>query len=650
MTRRRLATGLLLLLAPLLLAQEESSTTDQEQSSEEAVPPAPSESDTSSQESASSQTDDDALFDDSFFDDPFAATSGEAGDATSSDDALDDDAFFDDPFAVSEDTGEESESAGDAGTTGDSESEFINMDELDALFSSDEIIEEAEEPESDAAPESDLLLTEGVRWGGRISGSVSLDFDWDDVWTGDFWLFDPTSQSLSPSIGADLFFDARPEEEFRAFGKLQITTTSDGGIQFGGFDFTAGQIDESALPEGWTTEENADGDTEIRNEEGVLIVTIPADDGEDETAADEEEDQGSTGTAPGLEISVFELFADYVWKDALFFRFGKHTIKWGTGYFFSPADVLNLTAVDAEDPTAEREGPVSLRILYPFGITGNAYFYAITNSGAEPLDVAIAPKVEFAIGNGELGLGGYYQRTLAPRLVGLYSGTAGEFDLFGEAVMLHGSDRVFVRPSRDQSAAEEDPEDDVEIVLDTYQVDDAFFVDATAGFRYLKEWEGGTSLAVIGQYFWNGEGYDTTVPGLLPAATRLFLNPGENGLVIDDADAQPEGYEDPPDLTVSDLANWGRHYAGLTVALSSILDSNVGVTAFGLVNMSDWSGIITPAVSYRFLERFSISASARFTFGRQDDEFTDPAAQFSGESPEPTFGFTLSLSMPGGSF
>jgi hypothetical protein len=604
---------------------------------QEADPPA---GDQTGPEPPAAESDDD-FFDDPLFDDPFAT------DGAEDESAADDDAFFDDPFAVS---GDGESGNGDASTgSGESESEFIGTDELDSLFSTDEMIEDAAESDPEAAPESDLLVTEGVRWGGRISGGVSADFSWDDVWTSDFGLLDPTSESLSPSIGADLFFDARPEEEFRAFGKLKITTTSDGGFQLTGLTFDAGQIDDTNLPDGWTSEENEDGETEIRNEEGVLIITLPA---EDDGTTDEEEpaDEGSTGSAPGLEISVFELFADYVWNDTLFFRFGKHTIKWGTGYFFSPADVLNLTAVDAEDPTAEREGPLSLRIQYPFGITGNAYFYAITNTGAEPLDVAVAPKVEFAVGSGELGLGGYYQRTLAPRLVALYSGSFGEVDVFGEGVLLYGSDRVFVRPSRDQSAATEDPDDDLEVVLDTYEVSNSLFFTATAGARYLKEWNGGTSLALIGQYFFNGEGYGTDDADLLPHAARLLANPGENGLVIEDEEAQPEGYEDPPDLGFGDLTNWGRHYVGLTAALSNIRDTDLGVTAFALVNVNDWSGIVTPAISYRFLDRFSLSGSARFTFGGEDDEFTDPGAVFTGDPAEPTFGLTFSISMPGGSF
>jgi len=513
--------------------------------------------------------------------------------------------------------------------------------DLDSLFSDEEMIETADESEALESPADDLLTQEGVTWGGAIRGSVSSDWNWDDYTSAGFSLTEPTSSSLSPTIGADLFFSARPESDFRAYGKLKIDTTTDG--QFTGLTLTPDTLGDGVLPDGWTAEEDENGDIVIRDQDGALIATVPA---ETATAATGIPAAGDTGTgnAPGLEISVFELFSDYTWNDSLFFRFGKHTIRWGTGYFFSPADVLNLTAVDAEDPTADREGPISLRTVYPFGVTGSAYFYAITNANAEPLDIAIAPKVEFVLGPGELGLGGYYQRSLAPRLVGLYTASAWGVDFFGEAVLLWGSDRVFVSPSDDQSAAEADPQDGHELVLDTYRVDDRLFAHATVGARYLKQWEDGGSLVLVGQYYFNGEGYDDSVPGLLPATARLALNPAENGLASTDPDDQP------PALGLADLANWGRHYFGGTIALSGIPVDDLSLTALAIANLSDLSAILVPAINYRFLDRFSVSVAARFTLGGPDDEFTDPAALLLGGEAEPTVGLTFTVSMPAASF
>ncbi len=545
--------------------------------------------------------------------------------------ADEDELFFEDPFATESD---------------DDESRDDELSDFDSLFSDDEMIDTADETEMLENPQDDLLTTEGVIWGGTIRGGVSSDWNWDNYSSADFTITEPTSSSLSPSIGADLFFNARPDVSFRAFGKLKIDTTTDG--QLTGITLTPQTLDAGVLPDGWTAEEDENGDIVITTDTGIELPPIPADAATSGVPGLGDTDT-DTGNAPGLEIGVYELFSDYAWDDTLFFRFGKHTIQWGTGYFFSPADVLNLTAVDAEDPTADREGPISLRTVYPFGTTGNAYLYVIANANAEPRDIAIAPKLEFVLGPGELGIGAYYQRSLAPRLVGLYTASAGDVDFFGESVLLWGSDRVFVSPSEDQSAAEVDPQDARELVLDTYRVDDELFVQATVGARYLKQWDSGASLILVGQYFFNGEGYDDSVPGLLPAAARLALNPGENGLAIDQAD-QPEGYVPPPALGLADLANWGRHYLGGTIALSDVPVDNLSLSALAIVNLSDLSAILVPALNYRFLERFSLGLAGRFTLGGPDDEFTDPTALFLGGDAAPTFGLTLTLSMPGGSF
>ncbi len=566
----------------------------------------------------------------SIFDDPFAAPIEDPlADPFEDPFGSPSDDPFSDPFAPPSDDPSETGEAAEPGPSLDDS--LFAIDDFDSLFGADEIIEDEPDAGIDLDPQSGLLETEGVRWGGRISGSVANDWTWGTIGTSEFSVVDPDSVVTTPSLSTNLFFDARPDSEFRAYGELRIeATTGDGAA-----DLTAAA--PGLLPDGFTSEVNEDGDTEIRDADGNLIATIENDDGP------------TTGQPPGLEVAVDELFADFTWNDTLFFRFGKHTIQWGTGFFFSPADVLNLTAIDAEDPTADREGPVSLRTTYPFGLTGNAYLYLITNAQTEPLDLAIAPKVEFAVGNGELGIGAYYQRALSPRLITLYSASIGEFDVFAEGVLQWGSDRVFVRESDDQSAATAEADDGLDLVVETFEANTGIYGAATAGFRYLRDFEEGPSLLAVAQYFFNGEGYRYT-PDLLPAAARLITNPAENGLLVPNPADQPEGYEAPPALGANDLANWGQHYLGATVSLSSLFIDEFSVSLFALVNMSDWSAILSPNASLGFLDRFNLSLAARFTVGPDDGEFTDPADLFVGGDVAPTLGLTLSIGMPGGSF
>ena len=567
------------------------------------------------------------------------------------------DEMFADPFAESEEADDETVSGEDTDADENGTAEAPEADDagsageedLDSMFGED-MVEELDTETQNTAPQDDLLVEEGVSWGGSISGSIGGEWTWDTVATPDFDIEEPAEENLLPGISANLFFDARPDKDFRAFGKVKIDIADDGDGGITGLESIGiGAVDDSSLPEGWTSEENEEGDTEIRNEEGVLLATLPADDAEDGEGEegdddDEEEEEPQTGTPPALELNVFELFSDFSWNDRLFFRFGKHTIKWGVGYFWSPADVLNLTAIDVEDPTADREGPVSLKIHFPFGYH-NAYMYFIANADAKPFEIALAPKAEFLIGNTEIGVGAYYQQALAPRFITMISTSVSDFDFFGEGVMSYGSDRVFIRESRDQSAAEEDQEDNFEVVLDTYEVETRPFFQFTAGTRYLKTFsEERGSLAVIGQYWFNGEGYKNN--DLLRPGYYLALNPNTNGLLIQDEEEQPEGYEDPPTLTFTDLTNYGRHYAALTVNWE-IFKTDINFSVLGLANLQDWSGLFIPALTWKLFDYVTVGVNARFTFGDPGDEYTNQQALFPGnediKGSTLTFGVTFTL-------
>ena len=620
---------LLLLLALLttvnLFAQDANDTATDEEVSEEEV----------SEEAASDETasDEDPMLED--FLDPFADID-EAGEEDSFADA------FLDPFADPDD-----EESGDEGIADpddeDSDDESISFDDLDSMFETDSMVEEIDEEEaaSDTSSVEEFLLSEGVEFGGSFSGMLSSSLNYDYLWTSDFDILDP-DPSLVPSVSADLFFNARPESNYRVFGKLGFVSA------------TGTQQDLAALipEEGITFQTGTDDD-------GNTVITtvdeedVDPDDPDQTTITQEDAEGAQSDTSTALNINVKELFADFNWDDKLFFRFGKSMIEWGVGYFWSPADVLNLSSIDVEDPTAEREGPISFKIHYPFDIN-NVYLYLITENVEEPFDTAVASKVEFVIENTEFSVGAYYQRDLAPRAVATVSTTIGDFAVFGEGVMSWGSDRVFVRQSKDQSAAAEDEEDDLNLVLDTYEVKDRPFFQATVGTNYMHEFDNDAgSLMIVGQYFFNGEGYNDDVPGLLEAAYYLNQNAGENGLALDAAD-QPEGYEDPPALGTGDLTNFGRHYAGAMVSWSSIFDTDLSFSTLAIANFSDLSGMVIPTFSYRIIDYISLSAGMRMTFGQEGDEYTNPIALFGLGGDDawkgPTVSFTLDCSIGGGSF
>ena len=319
----------------------------------------------------------------------------------------------------------------------DEESLFGPSDEDDDLFGGDVLVtEEAAAAAGPAVP----AAPPAVEIGGSYRFSLTGDVRWASLADLADAPLQPDSHSVSVDLGATVFLDARPADDFRVFGKVDLS-----------YPFTT------------------DADAQPAREFDDIV-------------------------------RVKELFSDFTIGDALFLRGGKHTIAWGVGYFFSPADVLNLTAIDPEDPDAEREGPVSLRANLPIGFH-NLYLYAI----ADPIDggvqLAAAPKAEVVLDGAEVGIGAYYHPDRVPRAMATLSTSLLEFDLFVELEASLGSDRRFVERAERGTGNR--------FGLRTARNTEDLFAAATAGLRYTympeaQDW----SATFAGQYLWNGEGYE----------------------------------------------------------------------------------------------------------------------------------------------
>jgi len=230
--------------------------------------------------------------------------------------------------------------------------------------------QQTQAPTGSGAAEGFLKST-ATEWGGYLYSEYTGTVSWgaDNVNLGNVW--ENEQDYLVPDLEGDLYFDSRPFDYFRVFGKLKMTYP---------FQDTE-TLDYLAPPA-------AKPSTETAN------ITIP-------------------------NLSIFELYSDFSYKDAIYFRTGKQVVNWGVGYFFSPADVISITPIDPQNPTLEREGPVALKANMPFANVDNLYLYVIANQAfAEDNvfhvdDLALAPKVEFVVGDYEIGLGGYYQRSRA---------------------------------------------------------------------------------------------------------------------------------------------------------------------------------------------------------------------------------------------
>jgi hypothetical protein len=345
------------------------------------------------------------------------------------------------------------------------------------------------------------------------------------------WVWDVGSQdnkgTMSTNLNTQLFFDARPNTNIRVFGKAVVS-----------YPFAV---------------------TETPNRTFSDI------------------------------FSIKELFSDFAIEDSLFFRVGKQTLNWGVGYFFSPADLLNLSEINPADPTADLEGPVSVKVNMPLGVD-NLYGYVIIPDGTTDVtELAVAAKYEKVFKTTELGFGAYYRQSQAPAAMVTFSTGIGDVAVFGEGMISYGSDRSFKVGNPLLPTVVENP-------------DDRLYLSGTLGARFSwTDRESDLGVSFAGQYFYNGEGYT-----------------GD-------------------DLISLPMDNARQHYAAANISVSLSKTLSTGLFWYG--GMSDLSGLINPSITWSPKDYFSVSLGLSTNYGELGDEFVP--ILFGNRKLSATLGFTL---------
>ncbi|MFA6007876.1 MAG: hypothetical protein WC784_04525 [Candidatus Shapirobacteria bacterium] len=438
----------------------------------------------------------------------------------------------------------------------------IEMD-LDALFG-DEVIESESATPVTTDPVSAALKSESVRIGGSFSGSLSTSMDWDNASD----IFDPNTIGLSPSVRASLFFDGRPTEDFRVLGSIKTA-----------WPFTTKKILAPGTVYLKDNNPYTDGDQPGNNIFNESISTSA--------------------------LSIFELFSDISLNDNVYVRFGKSTVKWGVGYFWSPADVINLSAIDVLDAGAQREGPVNVRVLIPMtGTQNNFYLYTILDENNIDFNTtALAGKAEFLISMYELGVGAYYRYDTAERGMVTFTGPLGDFDIFGEAIVSRGSAKTFAT-SIDAIAPyiHSQPSDETR---------ETFYFSASTGFRYS---DSNSNFSLVGQYYYNGEGYSKSEKDSL-------VNQGEATITVLNS-INPTLAGALKGGLAGLIYGSGQHYVAMNLSKGKLFSDDLSIALTTVANLSDWSGFVRPSFNYVVHNNLSLNLSSNFVFGSSDSEYT----------------------------
>jgi hypothetical protein len=299
---------------------------------------------------------------------------------------------------------------------------------------------------------------------------------------------------------------------------------------------------------------------------------------------------------------IFEFYSDVNWNNRLFFRFGKQTVNWGVGYFFSPADFISLTPIDVDDPEAEREGPVAIKVSLPVGL--NEFdAYVIGDETVRKLnDLGFAGRATFFLPPVEVAIGAGYQEDRPFRLMSTVRFPWRDWNFFAEGRLSFGRQGKVIT-----DAGLFDVNGDPQVGFGPeYTADSDLYFSGTAGFLYLKSdlFETSLDLNLIGQYFYQGEGYADNSIYSNPFFTLAALYGLETG-----------------EIDTELIQNLGRHYTVLSFGLSQIFTDDLSFSTLWQASWTDLSGFISPSISYRFFDGMSISAGLLAAYGDDDTEY-----------------------------
>lgn len=432
----------------------------------------------------------------------------------------------------------------------------------DELFGAEEVTTEAA-PQA-AAPEKAFLKYDQVKVGGSLTGKMGVTGAWVDPWNS--FTLEPTDYSLNPSLSSRLTITAKPATDFGVNLDFRMS-----------YPFSQSKTVASGIADNvYTTDIN----------EAFTSVSVP-------------------------NISVWAAYAKFSLGDRLFMSFGKQPVAWGVSKgFFQPADDIFATSnVDYADTSAEREGPLAFKAMYPIPLTMTSfYFYAGLpyTSDPKPEDLRLGVKAEINTGNTELALAGFYGYNDHPRAVLMATTGTGRFNFFGEAILKYGSERYFLTSAA--TGAQESGK---------------FYFSSTLGGYYT---DSDKNITILGQVYYNGEGQ-----------TKVSAK-----------DAYTYFYTYSDNIDRMKFSPW---YAGLSLSKSKLFVDDLSVGCYAVANLSDLSAMVVPSVTWSFSDYMKAALSATLTLGESGDEFLLSGMQYSASAmTKPLAALSLVFTLGSGSF
>jgi hypothetical protein len=268
-----------------------------------------------------------------------------------------------------------------------------------------------------------------------------------------------------------------------------------------------------------------------------------------------------------IAASLSEIHLSFDIQKRVFIRLGKQMISWGSGYFWSPEDFINLqksqpSIVNVVD---QRSGKPGLRLHIPIQ-SANLFLFTDFSSrapgtipGVVSKTIAQAWRLDVTLAGVNIGTVGYLPMN-APAKIGFdATGSAFATDIYGEVALSFLEDKA--APAT------------------------ALSLGASRLFGQEKNW------TCRGEFYYNDTGYsDVRISGL------------------------PTGYFTP--------FYSGKYYAYAELSGANLFSSLFNCSVYGFVNLADRSFSTTLQGTFTLPRLVPITVFARYFGGNSDREFT----------------------------
>ena len=298
---------------------------------------------------------------------------------------------------------------------------------------------------------------------------------------------------------------------------------------------------------------------------------------------------GDPASAQTTQLRLKEFFIDTNWHNRIYFRTGKQVLKWGRSYFWNPTDLINIERKDFSDLDKVREGTYGTKVHVPFGAAQNIYLF-LGMDGVQVLqDLSLAGKYEFLIGKTEMAFSAWTKKGHKPVYGFDLSSRLFDLDLRGEMSLSSGHKL--------------DPNS-----LGGWQEEEEWIPQFSAGFtKYFDHGEITDRISVIGEFYYNGAGYDE----------NIF----KKGQTASEDEKLASWYE--PFMT-------SKYYAAFFTSVNKFIRSELTLNLNGIMNLVDNSALLTAGVSYHpALADYTIDMALTGSLGERYSEATLMGEQLS---------------------